>query len=155
MSKFRIRPIDRAIVEDAARRLACGDPSVAERVSDAPTGYPCRLSLAEAPVGARVLLFRHRPFQENGPYAEEGPIFARPEAAPADLPENEVPAYVRARRFVVVRRYDAREAITGAELAAGADCAAEISRAFDLADTAFVHVRSATYGCFLFRADRA
>jgi hypothetical protein len=155
MSSFQIHPIDPAIVEDAARRLAVGDPSVAERVVDSPTGYPCRLSLQEAPVGARVLLFRHRPFRGRSPYAEEGPVFARRGVEPAKLEQGEVPAYVLPRPLVVVRRYDEDEAISGAEVVSGADCAAALSRAFDLDDTAFVHVRSAGYGCFLFRAERA
>jgi hypothetical protein len=102
-----------------------------------------------------LLLFRHRPFSGNGPYAEEGPIFAQPDGDPVEALRNEVPAFIRSRPFVVVRRYDAAEAIAGSELVSGADCAAAISRAFDIDDTAFVHVRSATYGCFLFRAERA
>jgi hypothetical protein len=155
MSNFLIEPIDAAIVRDAERRRAGGDPTVAERIADAPTGFPCRLTLAEVPAGTRLLLFRHRPFHGNGPYAEEGPIFAQPDADPAEALRNEVPAFVRSRPFVVVRRYDAAEAIADSELVSGADCAAAISRALDIEDTAFVHVRSATYGCFLFRADRS
>jgi hypothetical protein len=155
MSNFMIEPLDVAIVTDAERRRAFGDPTVVERIADAPTGFPCRLSLTEVPPGTRLLLFRHRPFSGNGPYAEEGPIFAQPDAVRAEIPKNEVPPFIRSRPFVVVRRYDATEAIVGSELAPGADCAAAISRAFDIGDTAFVHVRSATYGCFLFRAGRA
>jgi hypothetical protein len=70
------------------------------------------------------------------------------------LAPNDVPELVTRRPAIVVRRYDAQEAIVGAEVVAGNDCAAALKRAFAHADTDFVHVRNAAYGCFLFRADR-
>jgi hypothetical protein len=151
---FQVHAIPAAFVLAAERRLAEGDPSVAVRIVDAPNGYPCRLSLADAPPGARVLLFRHRPFSGDHPYAEEGPIFARPGAARAILAANEVPAFVARRPAIAVRRYDAQEAILGAEVVAGADCGGALRRAFAFDDTAFVHIRNAAWGCFLCRADR-
>lgn len=155
MMHFQAKPIAAALVADAARRLAAGDPSVEERFADDPSAAPCRLTLADPPRGARMLLFRHRPFGIDNPYAEEGPVFAWADGAEAQLAIDEVPNFVPRRPLILVRRYNAKSEIAGAELVPGVQCGAEIKRALALADTDFVHVRSAAYGCFLFRADRA
>jgi Protein of unknown function (DUF1203) len=155
MTHFQVRALDSSHVRDAERRLAAGDPAVREHIVGEGGGAPCRLTLEDAPTGARVLLFRHRPFSGDHPYAEEGPIFARTGALQATLGRDEVPAMVARRPFITVRRYDAAEAIVGAEVVAGTDCKAAIERALAHDDTAFAHVRNSAWGCFLFRVDRA
>lgn len=102
-----------------------------------------------------MLLFRYRPFGAVTPYTEEGPIFARLHAAPAQLPPGALPPFMAGRKLVSVRRYDHAGAIAGAEIVAPEDCAAAIASALDDAAVECVHVRNAGYGCFLFRADRA
>ncbi|MGE0046933.1 MAG: DUF1203 domain-containing protein [Hyphomonadaceae bacterium] len=152
MTHFQIRPIAQETVAAAEARLAAGDPSVIERIIEEEGGQPCRLTLAEAPKGSRVLLFRHRPFAGDGPYAEEGPIFARTDAGAASLAANEVPAFIAAREIVMVRRYDRAGAIAGGELVAGADVAKTIAARLSDDAIEFVHLRSAHYGCFLCEA---
>jgi len=154
MARFQVSPISPAAVADARRRFSNGDPTVEERIVDAPTGYPCRITLEEARRGERVLLFRHRPFASDGPYAEEGPVFARLESPPAQLGQCELPPFLANRKLVSVKRYDARHAIAGAEVVNPEECGLAISRALDDQEVAYVHVRNAGYGCFLFRADR-
>ncbi|MEJ0022348.1 MAG: DUF1203 domain-containing protein [Alphaproteobacteria bacterium] len=154
MAQFQVRAIGEDVVRDALARHAAGDPHVEEQLIETPTGHPCRITLAEIPAGERALLFRHSPFDAPSPYAEAGPIFARIARPPARLGANEVPAFVAERPLVVVRAYDNVNAIASGEVVAGEACAAAIARALDDDATAYVHVRSAAYGCFLFRADR-
>ncbi|MBI1186175.1 MAG: DUF1203 domain-containing protein [Alphaproteobacteria bacterium] len=155
MARFQVAPISPAVVAAAARRLAAGDPAVSLRTVDAPSGYPCRLTLQEAKPGERVLLFRHRPFDAVTPYTEEGPIFARLDAAPAHLPPGALPDFMAQRKLLTVRRYDRAGAIAGAEVVPPEACAETIAHALEHANVDYVHVRNAGYGCFLFRADRA
>jgi hypothetical protein len=154
MARFQVVPISRAIVADAAARLAAGESGVALLTVDAPSGYPCRLTLEEARPGERILLCRHRPFEAITPYTEEGPIFARPDAAPARLPPGALPPFMAMRKLLSVRRYDRAGAIAGADVVRPDDCAEAIAQALEDDAVAYVHVRNAGYGCFLFRADR-
>jgi hypothetical protein len=155
MSDFIVQPLDPVFAEAAARRRAQGDPFVRLVEVDAPTGYPCRVTLEYAQPGETVLLFKHNPFAAASPYAEEGPIFARRGARPAALARNMLPDYVRAMPHIAVRGYDDTTAIAYAEVAPGAACEAAIRRAFANGDIVYAHVRAGAYGCFQFRVDRA
>jgi hypothetical protein len=154
MGDFQVRALDPAHVEGAARRLAAGDPFVREVEVTGATGFPCRVTLAWASPGERVLLFRHRPFEIASPYAEEGPVFARPDAPQAILAPGALPPYVAGMAHVGVRGYDEEATLIHAELVAGPSCAAAIARAFASGDVAFAHVRAGAHGCFQFRVDR-
>ena len=154
MQTFQVSALDPAHVEAAARRFADGDPFVREVVVDAAIGYPCRVTLAWASPGDRIMLFRHRPFGAVSPYAEEGPVFARLGAQPAALKAGEIPAYLGVIPHIAVRGYDLTVSIAHAEIVAGSACADAVARAFDNDAVRFVHVRAGAHGCFQFRIDR-
>ena len=44
---------------------------------DAPVGYPCRISLEDAPIGEEVLLLPFTHQDSRSPYRASGPIFVR------------------------------------------------------------------------------
>lgn len=155
MTAFIVRPLDVRHVAAAAARYEHNDPEVRLVEVTAPVGFPCRVTLAWAQPGEKVLLFRHNPFNAASPYAERGPVFARPEGAPKILEIDELPAYIAVVPQVVVRGYDNTTSIAHAEVVPGCDCADAIKRAFANASVAYVHIRAAAYGCFQFRVDRA
>ncbi len=154
MSHFRITPLtDHQIAPmHGGATTAHGNPIERVRVEAQP-GYPCRVSLEDAPVGTEVLLLSHSPFAGPSAYREVGPIFARPNAHPARLAPNELPAAVRARQ-VSVRAYDRREHMIDAVIAEGEDCGTTIQTFLADPSVAFVHLRAVATGCFLCRADR-
>jgi len=92
-------------------------------------GEPCRDVLRRARPGERLILSGFTPFSRRGPYREYGPIF--------------------------VRAYSALEEILDAELVEVPEFAATVERFFRRPETAFLHVRFPTYGCFACRIDRS
>jgi hypothetical protein len=59
-----------------------------------------------------------------------------------------------ARRLVVIRAYNKAEDIIDADLTEGRDAPGLIERLLANEDAAFLHVRTARYGCYLCRIDR-
>lgn len=122
--------------------------------ADAPVGYPCRASLADAAVGEEVLLlsFEHQP--ADSPYRAAGPIFVRRGVERAARFVGELPAYLTAR-LLSVRAYDATDGIADAEVVPGAEAAPLFERLLARCDVAYLHVHFARHGCFACRVDRA
>lgn len=122
-------------------------------------GEPCRDVLRRARAGEELILASFTPFAQSGPYKEYGPIFvlanASDEAVHRDaLPPAGTPTNYLREQFVV-RAYSSAEEIVGAELVGAATFADTVDRFFASDDTAFLHVRFPTYGCFACRIDRA
>jgi len=121
-------------------------------------GEPCRDVLRRAGAGEELILASFTPFSKPGPYKEYGPIFVlaqpgteiprRDELPPAGAPSD----YLREQ--FVIRAYSDAEEILDAALVRAPDLAATVERFFDSEDTAFLHVRFPTYGCFALRIDR-
>lgn len=122
-------------------------------------GEPCRDVLRRAAVGEELILASFTPFSKPGPYKEYGPIFVL--AQPADeavrrdeLPQAGGPADYLREQFVI-RAYSAAEEIIDAALVKAPDLAANVGRFLESPETAFLHVRFPTYGCFALRIDRS
>ena len=122
-------------------------------VADAQPGYPCRVSLADAAPGERLLLlpFTHQP--AAGPYYASGPIFVREGVEQAVPAVGEVPLAVR-RRLLSVRAYDAAGLMVGAAVCEGAELEAQVGRFFARDEAAYLHLHNAGPGCFACRAER-
>jgi hypothetical protein len=101
------------------------------------------------------LIVAHRPFRGLNPYTETGPIFLAAEDQPGAAPGAALPAFLSSPTYVV-RGYGRDERIiygTGAVTPTPeipAVCRALLARD----EVAFVHVRSATNGCFHVRVER-
>lgn len=116
-------------------------------------GNPCRFTLRQSPPGEELLLLSHRPFAQDHPYAEIGPIFIR-------LRGNE--GYEDVHRFPpeidpttrIFRCYDAAERIVDARIGTR-EADALIAELFANPAVACIHVRSLTYGCYTFKIERA
>ncbi|MGB5131540.1 MAG: DUF1203 domain-containing protein, partial [Steroidobacteraceae bacterium] len=74
-------------------------------VADKPVGFPCRISLEDAPVGERVLLLPFVHQDSRSPYRASGPIFVRSGIHEARRITSELPPYLT-RRLLSVRAYD-------------------------------------------------
>jgi Protein of unknown function (DUF1203) len=116
-------------------------------------GNPCRHCLRRARAGERLTLFSHSPFDRQNPYKEHGPIFVHSDgceryAAQRDLPPDFLD------RPIVLRAYDYEQRI--ARVAVVVDGATQQRAEQLLSDpgVAFLHARSFTHGCYLFRIER-
>jgi len=151
-SSFRIVPL-RTEIADAARSAA-GQGAADHRVvtADSPRGYPCRHCLRWAQPGERMILFPFAAIPSGRPYSESGPIFVHADACERYAATDEFPSEFRKER--VLRAYNAAHDMIAAEVANGAGPEAVIERFLQRPETAFVHVRSASHGCFTMEIER-
>ena len=154
---FRIRPLpltpfqplfdldDAALMRIGARRM----------VADAPHAAPCRVSLADAEPGERLILLNHRHLDvPSSPYRGDGPIFVREGAVVAKPDAGEVPDML-GRRLLSVRAYDADWMMTDGDVVEGRDLAGRLEQWFADDRVARIHMHTARRGCFMAEARRA
>jgi hypothetical protein len=121
---------------------------------DAPIGYPCRVTLEDAPVGEEVLLLPFTHQDSQSPYRASGPIFVRRGAAEARRIVGELPAYLT-RRLLSVRAYDDADLMVAAEVVEGREAGPLFESLLARPDVKYLHVHFAKRGCFACRVDRA
>lgn len=120
---------------------------------DEPVGYPCRISLEDAPVGERVLLLPFVHQDSRSAYRASGPIFVRPGVSEARRIVGELPPYLT-QRLLSVRAYDAMDDIVDADVIDGAAAVPLIERYLARDEVAFLHLHFARRGCYACRVDR-
>ena len=120
---------------------------------DAPIGFPCRVSLEDAPVGEEVLLLPFVHQDSRSPYRASGPIFVRRGRHEARRIAGELPPYLT-RRPLSVRAYDAADEIVEAEVIDGAAAEPLIEDYLARADVSYLHVHFARRGCYACRVER-
>jgi hypothetical protein len=148
-----------ALPAGAVAAVRAGGPDAngqpAERARSDGDGLPCRHCLEDIPAARAMLILAWRPFPAPQPYAETGPIFLCADCARRpDGPD--LPPVVTARPRLLVRGYGADHRIaygTGGVVetpALAERCAALLAEP----RVAYVHLRTATNGCYLARVDR-
>ena len=151
-SSFRIVPIRTEIVEAARREAEAGAPDHVFVTADSPRGYPCRHCLRWAKPGERMILFPYAAIAPGRPYSESGPIFVHAEPCKRYAATREFPAEFRTGR--VLRAYNSQHDIIAAEVANREGPEDVIERFLQEPETAFVHVRSASHGCYTMEVER-
>ena len=151
--RLRVTPISEA---SAARvRSQMRDDYGNDLVAQDGEGAPCRVCLRYGTRGERVILFSYRPFQAPGLYQEVGPVFVhadgcRPFAAQSGFPDEFL------ERPMILRPYDARHHIQDSQvIAEPGEVQTVAAQLLENPDVAYVHARSLSRGCYLFRIDRA
>ena len=124
------------------------------RVADAPTGFPCRVSLRDAPVGTRMLLlnFEHQP--ANTPYRSRHAIFVQDGAEEVHPGVDEVPEVI-ASRTLSVRAFSEVGQLLDAAVVSGREAGPTFERLLAVPGAAYLHVHNAGRGCYAARVDRA
>ena len=151
-SSFRIVPLRTQTAEAARAAAAAGAPDHAVVTADSPQGYPCRHCLRWAQPGERMILFPFAAIPPGRPYSESGPIFVHADSCERYSSTEEFPAAFRSGR--VLRAYNSEHDIIAAEVANGAGPEAVIERFLQKPETAFVHVRSVSHGCYTMEIER-
>jgi hypothetical protein len=127
----------------------------ARRVTvDSHPGYPCRVSLRDAPVGEQVILM---PFQHHdviSPYQSAGPIFVRENAQTAKPQVNEIPVMFH-HRLLSVRAYDEVAMMKKAKVVEGRALEETIRDFFTTESISYLHIHTAGPGCFNCLVQRA
>jgi hypothetical protein len=123
-------------------------------VADADPGYPCRVSLADAEVGERVLATTFIHHDVQSPYRASGPVFVREIAQTANLVVNEIPIMFH-HRLLSLRAYDSHGMMVGASVIQGNELEQAIVGHFENRDVEYQHIHNANPGCFNCSVQRA
>jgi hypothetical protein len=139
--------------------LSLDDNQLARRgarrfVVDRKPGFPCRVSLADAEPGERVILLPYCHQPADSPYRACGPIFVREAAATALLAPGTVPDLLRSR-LLSVRAYDVDHLMAEADVVDGRELESCLARMLERPAVAYAHIHFARPGCFACRVDRA
>ena len=121
---------------------------------DEQPGFPCRVSLMDAPVGERVILTSFQHHAANSPYQSSGPIFVREMAQTAKPDVNEVPHMFDHRRLSV-RAYDEAAMMKSARVVEGRELEETIRNFFTNETISYLQVHNAAPGCFNCTVQRA
>jgi hypothetical protein len=116
-------------------------------IVDAQPGFPCRVSLMDAPVGERVILTRFQHHDASSPYQSTGPIFVRELAQTATPAVNEIPIMFN-HRLLSVRAYDASALMKGARVVDGRSLEETVRDFFTDEAISYLQIHNAAPGCF-------
>ena len=117
-------------------------------------GFPCRVSLMDAPVGERVILTHFQHHHANSPYQSAGPIFVREVAETASPQVNEIPLMFH-HRLLSVRAYDKAAMMKAAKVVEGKALEETIRNFFANEAVSYLHIHNAAPGCFNCMVQRA
>ena len=123
--------------------------------ADAPVGFPCRITLEDAPAGETVLLLNYEHQPADTPYRARHAIFVRESATAAQNLLDQIPASLAIRPYISLRAFDAGGMMLDAEVAPGAELIAPIERLLATSDAAYLHAHYAGRGCYAARVERA
>jgi hypothetical protein len=151
-STFRVVPLQTEIAQAARAAANSGAPDHAVVTADSHGAYPCRHCLRWAEPGELLILFPFASVPAGHPYSESGPIFVHAGQCERYRATEEYPADFREGR--TVRAYNAEHDMIAAEVANGAGPEALIERFLQMPETAFIHVRSASRGCYTMGIER-
>jgi hypothetical protein len=150
---FQIVPLPHEVAQ-AARHSRLDSFGNALSVLRDGKAHQCRFCLQMSLAHEGVILLAYRPFASNQPYAEVGPIFVHEQDCDA---YQDVSAYPSGfpRKAVVLRAYNDRDQIVGAQAVRDRRVEDVIAEMFADQKTAYLHARNLGYGCYMFRIDRA
>lgn len=151
-AKFRVVPVPTKIAEAARAAAEAGAADHAVVITDVPQAYPCRHCLKWGNVGERMVLFPFASIPPGHPYSESGPIFVHADPCERYCATDEYPADFREGR--AVRAYNSQHEMIAAEVANGLGPEVLIERFLQMPETAFIHIRSATRGCYTMGIER-
>lgn len=150
---IRIAPLPERFLQKV-RREGIDDLGQPVKRLVAAGGEPCRDVLRRAAAGEELILASFTPFSKAGPYKEYGPVYVLADdgesVGSAVLPTD---GYLRER--FVIRAYSEAEEILDAAMVTPDEAPAAVERFLGRGETAFLHVRFPTYGCFACRVERA
>ena len=150
---FIVTSLETAVADEM--RGASRDPYGNELHPETQTipGNPCRHCLRRATVGERLVLFSYSPFQTRNPYKEVGPIFVHADGCSRYTQNGRLPEDF-SNRPIVLRGYDGRQRIARVAVVVDGSTEGRIEELLADPEIAYVHARSFTHGCYLFRVDR-
>lgn len=154
MENFQIK----AIREDFNHLFSLSDSQLREQgarkiLVDNYPGFPCRISLVDAPIGEEVVLLPFKHHNTDSPYQASGPIFVRKNVIAPELEVNEIPKILH-HRFLSLRGYDSSGMMIETDTCHGSDVQSKLQTIFENSVVSYVHIHNAKPGCYNCVAER-
>lgn len=127
---------------------------IIRRLVDAPSGFPCRVTLEDAQPGETVLLLNYEHQPAETPYRSRHAIYVSEQARETRVCLDALPGALTRRKHISLRAFDAAGMMLDAEVAPGAALEPAIERLFAREDVAYLHAHNAGMGCYAARLDR-
>jgi hypothetical protein len=122
-------------------------------VADADRGFPCRITLDDAPAGERLILLNYVSHDAASPYRTAYAIYVSESGIePAPFVDS-LPPYL-ANRALSLRAFGADDYVTSARLVPDGEADAAIRSLFADPNVAYIMAHFAAYGCFAARIER-
>lgn len=132
---------------------ALGERGIHRLRAESDTGFPCRITLEDAPKGETLLLLNHESRGGATPYRARHAIFVREAASAPARYVDEVPPVMHTRRLSL-RGFDAEGMMVDALISEPGEADAGLRQLFANPTIDEIDVHNATRGCFSARARR-
>ena len=126
----------------------------ARRVVADDDGYPCRVSLEEAPIGEELVLVNYEHQPGHTPYQSRHAIYVCRSSTEAFDQVDVVPETI-ASRLISVRAFDADHMMIDADVVDGTKAAEVFERLLGNPEAQYLHVHNAKRGCYAAHVGRA
>lgn len=137
----------------ALNAAALAERNIVELVAE-DEDYPCRIALAGAPVGDRLLLVNHVHQPAASPYRSAHAIYVAESSRHAGYFVGTIPDVMQ-RRLLSVRAFNAEHMIIAADVVAGGAADGLVTAMLEDRRAAYLHVHFAKRGCFAATVRRA
>ena len=134
---------------------ALAERRIVRRTVDAPQGFPCRVTLEDAPVGETVLLMNYEHQPADTPFRASHAIYVREGDHPTRRDVDAIPPALAVRPHISLRAFTAEGMLVAAEVAPGVQLPPVIEQLLERPDVAYLHAHYAGMGCYAARIDRA
>ena len=115
-------------------------------------GFPCRISLEDAPAGEELILLHHTSHDVATPYRSAYAIYVRPGVVAATW-RDELPPVFEGRSFAL-RAFDSEGMLQSARLAGPGEADGAIRDLFAGDAISYIDAHNAAHGCFAARIER-
>ena len=155
MSRFLIYPLPKQVsaeLKETMHDQFGNEPKLEQAQSGRSI---CRRCLRRFNPGERRLLFKYRPFQSEGVFAEAGPVYIHESDC---QPEAEIlTGYPNEFRELplLLRAYTQDDAQVDSKLITDGDAERIIDRFFADPEVAYIHLRDGESGCYYARIERS
>ncbi|WP_417808005.1 DUF1203 domain-containing protein [Thioclava sp.] len=122
--------------------------------ADQTPGFPCRVSLADAEIGERVLLVNFTHLSASSPFRSSHAIYVREGVHQAQLAPDVIPDVI-ASRLISWRGFDAQFMMQQADVIEGRALGAALEATFEDPKIVEIHLHFARQGCFCARVTRS
>lgn len=117
-------------------------------VATSNAGYPCRITLADAPAGTSLLLLSYDHQPAGSPYRARGPIFVSEGVTQTASTTDRLPTMLEIRPLSI-RAYDDDGMMVDADIVAdGRDGDALVRRLLENPAVDYLHIHLARRGCY-------